>query len=363
MDVKTLLNRRISDHESLLEFSDALSDQLPSVERSVADIRKSRNDKVAIANLFRALHTIKGDAAMCKVSMGVQIAHPIESLLARVRSGEIVVTDALAEAIMLAMDRLEIAVKALIAGRPIENLKLVELVSGFEALAGEKADALDTKADALIEAVTGFRASRGAPRARTGELLSSDTPEDDLEFFRSLALQYENRSPLFRGRSERQLKLALETNEVAGNLIETQQLEAAVYMHDIGMLFLPETLWLKAGQLTELDRHLLHLHPGYAAGLLARMGGWQMAARIVQQHHERQDGAGYPSHLRGDQIVPGAKLLAIIDTFESVTLKHSQHGEGRSMVRAIAEVNACDDQFDPQWITAFNTVIRRMVEG
>ena len=67
--------------------------------------------------------------------------------------------------------------------------------------------------------------------------------------------------------------------------------------------------------------------------------------------------------LRGDAICPGAKILAIIDAFEAVMLKHSDRGKTRSVLRAIAEINACDKQFAPEWIAPFNSVIRKTIEA
>jgi HPt (histidine-containing phosphotransfer) domain-containing protein len=367
MDISALLQPRIQDIESLQEFLDALTDQVPNIERYVAQLKRTRGDKTLIADLFRALHNIKGDAALCKVELGGLIAHPIETLLGRLRNGEVAFSDLLAEAIMLAMDRLELATEALVSGqKSLGHLKLVELVNGLEGLAGSSADTIDEKVVRLIEAVTGFRpaGARQAIKSPAISIVSSSARvEADLEFFRSLALQYEARSPLFKGRSERQLQLALDTNEVAGNPVDPLQLKAAVYMHDLGMMFLPESLWLKAGKLSDEDKRLMQHHPGFAGGLLQRMEGWQVASEIVLQHHEMSDGHGYPHGLRDDQITPGAKILAVIDTFESVTLKHSQRGDTRSLVRAIAEINACDNQFAPEWIASFNVVVRRMVEG
>jgi HD-GYP domain-containing protein (c-di-GMP phosphodiesterase class II) len=75
------------------------------------------------------------------------------------------------------------------------------------------------------------------------------------------------------------------------------------------------------------------------------------------------DGAGYPKAIRSEQICDGAKVLAIVDAFEAVMLKHIHRGKNRSVLRAIAEVNACDKQFAPEWIDPFNRVIRRTVEA
>lgn len=369
MDIAALLQPRIQDAEALQEFYDALSDHIPDIERYIALLRRTPHDKVLIADLFRALHTIKGDAALCKVEMGEIIAHPIETLLGRLRSNEVAFTDTLAEALLLAMDRLELAIEALVnKQRSLGHLKLVELANGLDTLAAAAPDTIDQKAALLIESVTGFRPASAkhvasphpvAPAASTAD---SETVAADLNFFHSLALQYEERLPLFKGRSDRQLLMALEANEIAGNPVDPTQLKAAVYMHDIGMLFLPESLWLKSHKLTSEQRLTLRNHTHFGAGLLQRMSGWQQAAEIVLQHHEMPDGAGYPQGLKSAEITPGAKILAIVDTFEAVMARHSEHGGTRSLVRAIAEINACDNQFAPEWIGAFNTVVKRMIE-
>lgn len=367
MDIASLLQPHIRDEESLQEFYDALNDYIPNIERYIALLRRAPNDNVLIADLFRALHSIKGDAALCKIDMGEAIAHPIETLLGRVRSSEIIFSDLLAEAILLATDRLGQAIEALVNGhRSLGHLKLVELVEGLEALAAAAPDAVNQKAALMIESVTGFRPSSVTlaikPHVAVTTVSNSEKVSADLNFFHSLALQYEERSPLFKGRSDRQLLMALETNEIAGNPVDPVQLKAAVYMHDVGMMFLPESIWLKNGKLTDEEKLVLRSHTNLGSGLLQRMAGWQTAAEIVQQHHEMPDGRGYPYGLKNEEITPGAKILAIIDTFEAVTLRHSQHGGSRSLLRAIAEINACDNQFAPEWIESFNVAVKRMVE-
>lgn len=365
-DIAALLNLRIQDREGLDEFIEDLADLVPAIERDIARLKRTPDDNALIAGLFRALHNIKGDAAICKVDVGVLVAHPIETLLARLRSGDIVFSDLLAEVILLAMDRLELAVEALAAGKPFAQLKLVELVGGLDSMAPAPAAELDERAVRLIETVTGFRPVRATSQVRPVAPAASRGSENavsDLRFFRQLAQQFEARSPLFKGRSGRLLRLALDTNAAAGKPVDPLQLEAAVYMHDVGMMFLPESVWLKVGQLSDDEKQALHNHPAYAAGLLERMDGWQPAAEIVAQHHEMPDGAGYPNGLADDAICAGAKILAIVDAFEAVTLKHSHRGQSRSLLRAIAEVNACDKQFASGWISHFNTVVRRMVES
>lgn len=367
MDIRAIIAPVIQDRPALEEFADALTDRAPEVERDVARLKRMPEDREAIADLFRAVHNIKGDSALCKFELGVAITHPIETMMARFREGEIPFSDLLAELILLTIDRLELATVALLARKPLDNLHLLDLVQGLETLALASAENIENQCVELIETVTGFspvigEISSRAPHVATPkrEQVNAST---DLQFFRSLALQLESRSPLFKGRTMRILRLALETNKAGGNAVDPVQLEAAVYLHDVGMMLLPEAIWLKIGKMTAEDKLALRNHPGFAGGLLKRMPGWETAAEIIAQHHEMPDGGGYPNELRNGDICAGAKIMAIVDAFEAVMLKHIHRGKNRSVLRAVAEINACDNQFAPEWIAPFNAVIRKTVEN
>ncbi|MFN4148727.1 MAG: HD-GYP domain-containing protein [Rhodocyclaceae bacterium] len=359
-----LLQPRIVDRASFQEFVEALDDQASAIDSDIAQLRSTPDDAAAIARLFRALHTIKGDAAMCRVDFAVAIAHPLESLLARCRAGAVVFNDRLAELMRLTLDRLELAVDALSEDRAIDALNLPRLATGLQNLANAPANEIEARAAALIESITGFRprGNRSAMASSPDSLPSTTTCSADLEFFASLAKRLDGISPHFAGRHERLLHLALATNEEAGTPVDPLQLTAAVHMHDIGMLFVPQAIWLKSDRLDAAEMAQVRDHPLLGAGLLERMSDWAAAAEMVRQHHEKPDGRGYPAGLKGDTICPGAKILAIVDAFEAIMLKHVHRGQQRSLIRAIAEINACDDQFAAEWIGPFNTVIRKMVE-
>ena len=367
MDIRSIISSVISDKRSLEEFVESLSDLAPSIERDIARLKNTPEDHEVISSLFRSVHNIKGDATLCRVDLAVAIVHPMETVLARFRNDEIQFSGFVSEAVLLGIDRLELAAESLLAGRSLDNLRLLPLVQGLEKLAAAAPADMDKCACAMIEAVTGFR-----PATETSSLLHGRGPSlagksrsqaaEDLRFFRTLADQFESRSLLFKGRTTRILRLALETNAMRDKPVDTTQLEAAVYMHDIGMMFLPESVWLKQEKMSTDEKNCLRAHPDYAAGILSRMEGWGEAAEMVAQHHEMPDGEGYPKALSATQICDGAKILAIVDAFEAVMLKHINRGKNRSVLRAIAEINACDNQFSPEWIAPFNQVIRRTVE-
>jgi HD-GYP domain-containing protein (c-di-GMP phosphodiesterase class II) len=348
--------------EGLRDFIDALRDYLPAIERDVARLRVATDDREALGSLFRSLHNIKGDAALCRVDLGVAMVHPIETVLERVRRHEVLFSDLLAELVLLLADRLEIAMNRLATGQAVADLQIQSLVQGVEELAQLAPGEIDERASAVIEMLGSRRRLARSGFSAAGEPTDPLRPREDLSFFQSLACELDGRSPRFAGRSERLVRLALETNQAAGGAIDPVQLEAAVYMHDIGMMFLAEAVWLKSEKMTTADTAALHRHPLYAAGLLSRMAGWSEAAEMVAQHHEMPDAKGYPQGLPAAAICPGARLLAIVDAFESVTLKHDHRGRKRSVLLAIAEINACDRQFAPEWIAPFNQVVRRLLD-
>jgi HD-GYP domain-containing protein (c-di-GMP phosphodiesterase class II) len=116
----------------------------------------------------------------------------------------------------------------------------------------------------------------------------------------------------------------------------------------------------KPARLVAAENKALHEHPFVAAELMQRLGGWDEAVRIVMQHHERQDGSGYPERISGDGICGGAQMLAIADTVYAITHKQAYRNTSRPVLHAVAEINSCaDTQFSRHWVDVFNKVIRK----
>ncbi|WP_273430397.1 HD domain-containing phosphohydrolase [Chitinibacter tainanensis] len=363
---KAALNQpQVEDWNSFRDFRDGLADNAPKIEALIAQLRSQPNQMPVVADLFRAFHNIKGDAGLCRLEFVLPLIHAVESLLTRMRAGELLFTDLLGEVFLLTLDRLEQAIDLLERHEPASGLALLTLCDGLEGLALFEQAQIDQAAARLIEAITGFRPGNSHLPAREAALQARSKLEqdDDLRYFRELALQLEARSNAFQGRTDRNLTLALATNREVGNRVDPQQLEAAVYLHDLGMMFLPEHLWLKSAQLDAAEREQLKRHPSWGAEWCNRIPGWQAAAEMILQHHEQANGSGYPYGLKAEQICDGAKILAIIDAFDAILLRHSHRGQQKSLLRAIAEINAGDRQFASDWIQAFNRVIRRHLEG
>ena len=91
-------------------------------------------------------------------------------------------------------------------------------------------------------------------------------------------------------------------------------------MHDIGKVTLPLDLLNKAGPLSPTERTLMQRHTTQGHRILSERPELDpVCALIALQHHERADGTGYPSGLRGDEIEPFARVCSVADVFDALT--------------------------------------------
>jgi len=118
---------------------------------------------------------------------------------------------------------------------------------------------------------------------------------------------------------------------------QVEGLRIAAYVHDIGKIAVPAEILSKPGALTEVEFALIKQHPQVGRELLGAIHFRQPVAEIVAQHHERQDGSGYPAGLRGDEILPEARVLAVADVVEAMA-SHRPYRPSLGLEAALAEV-------------------------
>jgi HD-GYP domain-containing protein (c-di-GMP phosphodiesterase class II) len=189
--------------------------------------------------------------------------------------------------------------------------------------------------------------------------------QQDITFFRQLMVPVENRSKFWLGRSDRIAKLCLFLNKAAGSPIDENQLAVACYVYDFGMACMPLSILHKPGQLTADESNLMKSHVFKSVQLLEHFEHWAVAKKIVLQHHERMNGTGYPFGISADEISEGAKLLAIVDTFDAIThvRAHETHIK-RPKKRAVLELNRADPGlFCKEWLRVFNQTMVTLLAG
>lgn len=138
---------------------------------------------------------------------------------------------------------------------------------------------------------------------------------------------------------------------------QMENLLLASILHDIGKINIPEEVLKKPSKLTDEEFELVKKHPGDGAAMI-RDTPYADLADIVEQHHERVNGRGYPFGLKGDEILVEAKIIGVCDTFDAMT-EDRAYRTAFSPEYAMAEINnLVGVQYDETVVKAFEQVLK-----
>ena len=115
------------------------------------------------------------------------------------------------------------------------------------------------------------------------------------------------------------------------------QLELLGLVHDIGKIAVPSEILTKPTRLSKLEMEMMRGHAQAGYDILKDVPFPTPVAEIIRQHHERMDGSGYPQGLRGDAILPEARVLAVADVIESMA-SHRPYRPAVGLDAALDEV-------------------------
>jgi PAS domain S-box-containing protein len=154
----------------------------------------------------------------------------------------------------------------------------------------------------------------------------------------ALSTMIELRDPYTAGHERRVGTLATEIAAEMGLDVHTQfGLRIASAVHDIGKVAIPAEILNKPGRLNPLEYELVKTHPERGYDVLKHIESDWPVAEVARQHHERLDGSGYPRHLKGDEILLEARIVAVADVVESMAA-HRPYRAGLGIQTALAEI-------------------------
>jgi response regulator RpfG family c-di-GMP phosphodiesterase len=134
---------------------------------------------------------------------------------------------------------------------------------------------------------------------------------------------------------------------------ELVDIEQGSILHDIGKIGVRDAVLQKPGPLTPEEWVEMKRHPALGYEILKDIAFLESARLIPLQHQEKWDGTGYPARLAGEEIFIGARIFAIVDTFDAIT-SHRPYRQARPYAAARAEIERCSGtQFDPRVVTAW----------
>ncbi len=155
----------------------------------------------------------------------------------------------------------------------------------------------------------------------------------------AMALTVETRDRHTAGHQRRVTELAYAiATEIGLSKERSRAVSIAGMLHDLGKITIPTEILSKPGRLTEMEFAIVKTHPKAGYDILKNIEFPWPVAEIVVQHHERLDGSGYPSGLKGDQSALEARILAVADVVEAMA-SHRPYRPALGVDRALNEIS------------------------
>ncbi|PLS01426.1 bifunctional diguanylate cyclase/phosphohydrolase [Neobacillus cucumis] len=144
------------------------------------------------------------------------------------------------------------------------------------------------------------------------------------------------------------------------SLHERKTLILGALVHDIGKIEIPREILTKKGKLEPHEWEMMKKHVTFGKEIISTNKKLEDLIPLVELHHERYDGKGYPYGLAGKSIPKLARILCVIDSFDAMTTERP-YQKTKTFQEAIVELRACSGkQFDPQFIEPFITMIKQL---
>jgi HD-GYP domain-containing protein (c-di-GMP phosphodiesterase class II) len=173
------------------------------------------------------------------------------------------------------------------------------------------------------------------------------------EALRSLVRAVEVKDTYTHGHSQRTARLAVELGLSMGLAPDQLRVIArGAYLHDVGKIGIPDSILNKPDKLTPDEWAVIQTHPQLGYELAAAAPSLHEALPVILHHHERIDGNGYPTGLRGTEIPLEARVVAVADVWDALTSDRA-YRPGWSAEMALAHIrDGAGTHFDPQVVDA-----------
>jgi HD-GYP domain-containing protein (c-di-GMP phosphodiesterase class II) len=162
------------------------------------------------------------------------------------------------------------------------------------------------------------------------------------------------KAPFNQGHS---LRVAEKARYVARELRITddgvRKIYLAALLHDVGTILIEDMLLYKNSKLTEDEFHRIQERTALADEVLRPILDDEEVLKVIRHNREHYDGSGYPDRLKGNLIPLGARVIAVVEAFDAITMGRP-YRLPRSPQEAIEELVRCSQtQFDPQVVSVF----------
>lgn len=242
---------------------------------------------------------------------------------------------------------------------PLETIKRLD-IQGY----CEKSDKFDQLLLLIESGIKSIKQMNEIKRINEElEMTNEKLEQAYLDSIETLRYTVEAKDPYTRGHSDRVSEFSVLIGQKLG-LPEDQikLLRIGGLFHDIGKIGIPDSILQKQAKLTDEEYSEIKNHPSIGVHILGSAKLFKDILPIVKHHHERYDGRGYPSGLKGEDIPYLARIAAVADTFDAMTSKRS-YRDALDLQFVKDEIKRCEGtQFDPQIAEVFLDILNNEYE-
>jgi putative nucleotidyltransferase with HDIG domain len=186
----------------------------------------------------------------------------------------------------------------------------------------------------------------------------AETQSAYLGAIRALAAALDARDPYTAGHSERVSALSvLIARQLSLSEAEVDIIRLGALLHDIGKIGVADHILRKPGALSADEFEQIRRHPGLGARILRKVPFLEPHLAIVELHHERPDGKGYPFGLLGDNIPLDARIVHVADAFDAMTSARAYRPARAASVALVELQRYSGSQFDPASVDALRDAL------
>lgn len=189
--------------------------------------------------------------------------------------------------------------------------------------------------------------------------IASSARRTYIEASKALIMALEDKDPFTAGHSASVAKYSLQVAQTIGMSSDDAEIvEHAALLHDVGKICIPGEVLLKIGKLTFAEFETMRQHPYLGYKILKPMKFLNQEALLVLHHHEWVNGEGYPCKLKGEDIPLGARIISVIDSYDTMRGAGGRYKRTFTVQEAVKELIDCSNvQFDPKVVHALIQVL------
>ncbi|WP_415903511.1 Hpt domain-containing protein [Neptuniibacter sp. QD29_5] len=344
--------QHLSD-ELKTEFYSSVKEAMEELDHCFSSLNCNYDPEI-VNQMFRAVHSVKGNCHMVFLDSIADVCHRLEDLVDEFRKGKLSYTPVQGEFIAFVFTRLEQLVADRVNGIAINSSDIELLEKGVLQVLKSDQSSRDDAAQATLESFSGIlTATQSINDSVLDKLEVQEQLKDfdDLGFMEKIAKILQSKSIQQQGDLSKLISIGSSLNKKLEYPESDDQLMAAFSFQNLGSKFVPSPVFDIGLESAEWEKAKAKEQLELSAGFLKLGGKWLGASKLIEYSFERFDGRG-PYGKKGKDIPAGSMILSMLKFYQQNYLRlRKDHKPKIAVAKTISRINSESGyRFDPKFV-------------